>query len=293
MSDPAKMGKVQIREFLVQEGFSEEKLKSNTVEELRNILDGHLQAKTATDTVLDSLEEEGDVQQGSIETEDIPAVNQDPPNIIDPEWTQFVLGEFEHDEVDGENPRVEGLRRVAEKLIGPIIVEECELIQAPDLNNNMTACVKATFVFASIHHGREITVSALADANAENVLGNAESNFALYLTAMADTRAKGRVLRNALRLRRVIAAEEVSDGIPLMSDPKAALKNNAMQFTFAKMMCKRLGLKIEDVITDMGLSCKKTTKGDLDLSSLSDDDMMKIMKKLNDLNAERVKNDQE
>jgi len=127
------------------------------------------------------------------------------PDRCDKEWTQYVLGKFLDDELDGENPRVDGLRRVAQDVIGTIVEEGCDLVACPTVENGMRACVKAWVVF---ENGQRF--EALADASPVNITGE---EYVIYLTAMADTRAKGRCLRNALGLKRVVAAEEVANPI--------------------------------------------------------------------------------
>jgi len=124
---------------------------------------------------------------------------KDPPLPSSPEWTQYVLSLFQDDELDGENPRVEGLRRVASQLLLGIQEEGCDLISSPSPDNAFRACAKAWVIF-----GNGQRFEALADAAPENCT----SDFTIYPVAMADTRAKGRCYRAALMLKRVIAAEE-------------------------------------------------------------------------------------
>jgi len=127
------------------------------------------------------------------------------PNMTDQGWTQYVLGRFFDEELDGQNPRVEGLRRVASLLVGDIVEEGCELIQGPCSDNGYRACAKAWAVFDTIRGKKRF--EALADACPENC----SEGYTTYITAIADTRAKGRVYRNALYLHRVVAAEELSE----------------------------------------------------------------------------------
>ncbi len=127
---------------------------------------------------------------------------KDPPSPSSPLWTQYVLSQFQDDELDGECPRVEGLRRVADELLNGILEEGCDLIMSPSPDNGFVACAKAWVVF-----GNGKRFEALADASPNNC----SSEFAIFPVAMADTRAKGRVYRAALMLKKIIAAEEKCD----------------------------------------------------------------------------------
>lgn len=280
-------GKVEIRKYLVENGYSEEELQGKKVEELRQIMDAFMKSKVASETFLDGVEEQNEEVVSKVESMDIPEEQKAPPKPCDPEWTQFVLGHFQDDEVDGDNPRVEGLRRVAELLIGPIISEDCDLVQAANHDNQMTACVKATVTFYSNEFQREISYSALADANDGNIFVRGDTDFTVYLTAMADTRAKGRVFRNALKLRRVVAAEEIGHGIGLITQDSDSISSDA-QIAAATMFAGRVNVDLTELVDAMGFAHEKKS-GKVKLSTLTHSDMIGLLKKLNELNAERLK----
>ena len=46
---------------------------------------------------------------------------QIPPKMDDPKWTDWVLSQFEPSELEEGLPKVDGLRRLTRKLIGPIL----------------------------------------------------------------------------------------------------------------------------------------------------------------------------
>jgi len=286
------LGKVAIREYLVANGYSEEELNGKKVEELREIMDTFEKEKLATEAALDSIEEEEETNLETIAvvvSEDEPEEEKEDPKPSDPDWTQFVLGHFQDDEQDEGNPRVEGLRRVAEALIGPIVHEDCELIQAPSHENGMTACAKASITFFDVSLNREVTYSALADANDGNIFAKGETDFTVYLTAMADTRAKGRAFRAALKLRRVVAAEEVGRGINLIAQDTSSISSGA-QIAFATMLSGRMGVNLTEIVDTLEFKHEKKN-GVVQLATLSHDDMLALLKKLNELNAEGLKED--
>jgi len=287
------MGKVEIRQYLIQNGYSEEELQGKKVEELREIMETFEREKLASQSLLDGVVEEDELDP---ETAKAPVLvdaedeEQEDPTPSDPGWTQFVLGHFMDDEVDGENPRVEGLRRVSEGLIGPIVSEDCELVQAPSHENGMIACAKATITFFNETLGREVSYSALADANNGNIFQKGDTDFTVYLTAMADTRAKGRAFRNALKLRRVVAAEEVGHGIGMIAQDTSSISSGA-QIACAVMLSERMGVNLNELVESLELKHDKKN-GTVALASLSHDDMMSLLKNLNELNAQELKDGQ-
>ena len=222
-------------------------------------------------------DEADDCRRETFTTEDededlaIPCV---PPKQSDPEWTQYVLGKFLPDEVDGKNPRVEGLRRVAGELVGELIEEGCDLVSAPCDNNRFRACVKAWGVFLTAD-GTTKTFEALADAHEDNC----QEDYATYLVAMADTRAKGRVFRNALGLRRVVAAEEVSKTVALASDVQPGGPIHTGQISLIRMMSDRHGFNLVEVLDGLGINHElNESTGDVNLKKVTYEEALAIVK---------------
>jgi len=201
------------------------------------------------------------------------------PNISDPGWTQYVIGLFEDDELEGQNPRVEGLRRIAELLIGEIIEEGCDLIAEPCEANSYRACVKAWIVFSTKDETLK-RYEALADANEQNCF----EDFATYLVAMADTRAKGRAYRNALRLRRVVAAEEVSKTMANIKDVQKGGHIHQGQITLIRMMSDKNNIPIEDVLKELGIECEtNASNGEVILNRLSYEEALSVAKRIREI----------
>jgi hypothetical protein len=133
----------------------------------------------------------------------VPKTNSTSPNPTDPEWTDYVLSHFKDYEMDNGNPKADGLRRVAERLLGPFD-SETEVVQAPTLDSGATVTVRLTF------RGNQgyayNTVMGAADVSSANTA----RDFAVHAVATAETRAEGRALRKALRLTKVLTAEEMA-----------------------------------------------------------------------------------
>ncbi len=250
MSAPTRINKkVLINKLVKHFGYSEDDLESKKRQELVQLLkcvteeeeskgEGALTALVRSFASGNGMFEDKD---DDIETEDVytKKIEITPQ---DPGWTQYVLGQFTDDELDGKNPRVEGLRRVAEALVGDIIEEGCDLVSPPTIDNGMRACAKAWFVFATSEGER--TYAALADACDDNCL----SQFKSYPTAMADTRAKGRCLRNALKLRRVVAAEEIDPANVAFSRDDDKEMIDSVQITAIHILSERKKVSIKSCL---------------------------------------------
>jgi hypothetical protein len=118
------------------------------------------------------------------------------------EWTVYVLSLLEPEELENGRPVVDGLRRVAEELIGEIVDIDTAL-QAHENTKFSVSTAKVTFVKDD---GQVVSFAGTADATVQNT----PSPFNEHLPASSDTKAEGRALRRALRLNRIICAEEKS-----------------------------------------------------------------------------------
>ncbi len=209
----------------------------------------------------------------------------DTPTVNDEGWTQYVIGQLQDDEVDGQNPRVEGLRRIAGKLVGELIEEGCDLISPPTQENNFRACTKAWGVFLT-PAGRTKRFEALADAHSDNCL----EDYATYLVAMADTRAKGRMYRNALHLRRVVAAEEVSKTMAMAVDVQKGGSAHSVQISLIRMLADRNGFRIPEILEKLEISHELNEKtGDVNLKELSYEDAITVSKNMREMVEEKRK----
>lgn len=124
------------------------------------------------------------------------------PKPSDPEWNSYVLSLLTEEElVEGKYPTTDGLRRVAEILMGEMNID-VKTTQSPGSHNGMVATAECLIELLTIpKYIREV-----ADATPENT----EFPYSRHLTAVAGTRAEGRALRKFLRLRKIITAEEAN-----------------------------------------------------------------------------------
>lgn len=295
---PTRMGKKELQKALLDLGYIQNDLLDSDGKQLKRPellekLQAHKQGEKGL-TILSDIEEgeeigvavEQDAKDIIDDSGEPPGMESiDPPTPNDPEWTQYVLGKFLEDEVDGKNPRVEGLRRVAGELVGELIEEGCDLVAAPTEENRFRACAKAWSIFRT-PEGIEKRFEALADAHSDNC----HEDFATYLVAMADTRAKGRVYRNALCLRRVVAAEEVSKTLAPIADIQKGGSIHTGQISMIRLIAERNGFNIPEVLDSLGIEYEMNDQiGDANLQSLSYGDALTTAKKMREMKEEKEK----
>lgn len=200
----------------------------------------------------------------------------------DPDWTEYVLSKLSPDELSPEGrPTCDGLRRIAELVLGPTVSSSVRIVQSPSPDNALTAVAEFSYTYESIHTGREVTFTAAADCNS----GNTDPKFSIFATAMAETRAEGRALRKALRLRKVITAEEPSN---LFHDHDLSNngKSTEMQHSFIKTLCQR-----NDISIDAYLSSSRSFKWNGKLEDIPHKSATLIIAHLNELQRDRSKID--
>jgi len=137
------------------------------------------------------------------------------PRYVDPEWHDFVMSQFVPEELDNHgNPKVDGLRRVAEGLLGEIVesrpVQSSSSADLAAVNWLLVinwACDNPYVDIQSNVPLQTKSFGAFADACSQNC----KSPYSKFLASMADTRSEAKALRRALRLR-CIASEEAELG---------------------------------------------------------------------------------
>ena len=139
-------------------------------------------------------------------TETKTEATQNQCSIWDIEWTDYVLSLLSEDEKIQGNPTTDGLRRVFEKAMNCTIIESTsDVVQSPQPSNEKRATVVHSLSYcmndSSLDDSLKIrTVNGAADV----YWGNCDKVFRNHPVAVAETRAEGRSLRRALRLRKVL-----------------------------------------------------------------------------------------
>ena len=203
----------ELRKKLKEEhGFTDEEVNVK-----KNILKAKLALAESQSEVFDQAEMEDDIV-GENKDEDVEIQNvteEEPvviPNIDSPEWSDYVMTHFQDDEMDNGHPTCDGLRRVTELLIGPIVGRKVNVIQAPSKNNYGTSTVCCTVTVMNNMPNHILYQQIIHEEDAADVNKyNTQEPYHMHATATATTRAEARALRKILRLRTVIAAEELAD----------------------------------------------------------------------------------
>jgi hypothetical protein len=205
-------------------------------------------------------------------------------------WQDYVLTQFEPDELVEGLPKIGGLRRVARKLLGPIIRSESKVVEPVRFASYDPKLKEAGLMLSpvTIEHTTVIRwnrddegikgVDVVFTAAADVYLGNSEENFVRFSTAVCGTRAEAITLRKALMLQKVIAFEERTT-VPLSSAGVDG-KITDMQIDFMRRMCKRNNINLE----------KFVNSGKLKYENLEEVPFDKASKMLEEL--DKLQNDQ-
>jgi len=178
------------------------------------------------------------------------------PSINDIEWTDYVLELLSDDEKIQGNPTTDGLRRVFEIALDCVVVESTsEVSQSPEPNNGNRATVvhRLTYVLNDSKVNESIKTRTINGA-ADVYWGNCDKIFRNHPVAVAETRAEGRALRRALKLRKVVAAEEIAAEIEDDIDGHNVGKVTNNQLNFMDVLCKRLNINAIKYLENQELS---------------------------------------
>ena len=180
------------------------------------------------------------------------------PTSSDLNWTDHVLSMLSDDEKIKGNPTTDGLRRIFETALNCIVTKaETQVIQSPSPDNEKRAtvvhCLGYIMKDESMNHDFKYrSVSGAADV----YWGNCDKIYRNHPIAVAETRAEGRALRRALRLRKVVAAEEISKEIDDHPDENTVSKISNNQINFIDVIAKRLNINISKLLKSNDLSCE-------------------------------------
>tara|TARA_B100001113_G_scaffold353311_1_gene357132 strand:- start:1265 stop:2017 length:753 start_codon:yes stop_codon:yes gene_type:complete len=170
------------------------------------------------------------------------------------EWHDFIMSKFEKRELVDGNPTCAGLRRVAEDILGSIVVSRpSQVFPSTDVNGPGRATVVFEVVIDWMDSGQLKTFSDVADV----WHGNTDDLFCAHPVATASTRAEGRALRKALKIR-CLAAEELTRKKDVESIVRESVNSNKTvdgewqendnisdpQINFIDAKCKQLDINV-------------------------------------------------
>lgn len=137
--------------------------------------------------------------------------NASAANMFSEDWTKYVMQLFSDDELDNGHPKCEGLRRVVNLLVGPILDSNILNNEPPKLDNfgNATVAVRIRVRVKNEDHplcGEIITQDAITDVNSRNT----PAPFHLHPSASSFTRSESSAFRKILHLQSIVSAEELA-----------------------------------------------------------------------------------
>ena len=222
-----------------------------------------IEVEVGEDTIADSV----DLSTKSL----IPAFNS-------PEWSDFVKSQLTIDEKQGEHPKCDGLRRLVEEFVGPIVSKRITQIKFPTINDNTASvAVAISYQVANRLHplyeeNNLLLEECVSDANLEN---NGSPPFSSHMSAVAETRAESRAYRRILRLKNTVSAEEMS-GNELTGTTKSG-GIEPIQVESIDRTCQRLDINVLKFLK---------TEGYEGVSQVSFDAAAKINKTLQEIGSE-------
>ena len=255
MVDYKKMTVKEIKQDLESRGVDLSKTNSLKKEELVRLHMSVLQDEL--EQVLETIDMENDFVA---EDEPFEAGSEhgdpDKPSITSPEWHDYVMQFFQPNELVEGNPITAGLRRVAELLLGDIMESGPINVVAPSNDDGPgRATVTYRVTFNWMNSGQMRTYADTADV----WHGNTDDLFCAHPVATASTRAEGRALRKALKIR-ALAAEELSkkDIVSIVKQTTAPKTTDgdwnpedrisSQQIGFIDNKCKQLDISVSGFI---------------------------------------------
>jgi hypothetical protein len=179
-------------------------------------------------------------------------VTTDKPKTSDLSWTDYVLGLLSDDEKIQGNPTTDGLRRIFEEALNCILISSTSNVtQSPEPGNEKRATVVHSITYLA--NEQHITIDGAADV----YWGNCDKIYRNHPVAVAETRAEGRALRRALKLRKVVAAEELSKDIEDDINGHNINKINNNQINFIDVISKRLDIDVVKLLNSMDIDSSK------------------------------------
>lgn len=172
-----------------------------------------------------------------------------PPTPNDIEWTDHVLSLLSEDEKIKGNPTTDGLRRIFELALNCAVVDSSSsVIQCPSPDNEKRATVVHSLSYVMKNETEESHIKYRSVSGAADVYwGNCDKIYRNHPVAVAETRAEGRALRRALKLRKVVAAEELANEIEDHPDRDNVSKITNNQINFIDVIAKRLNINVMKV----------------------------------------------
>jgi len=178
----------------------------------------------------------------------------DYPSPTSPEYVNFILDQLADHELWQGSPTTDGLRRVTEDVYGQILVSNSDPISSPT-DRLGHATVKHSLVIDRYDGKGLIEISACVDVDGKDL----PHPFNQHVVATACTRAEGKALRRALKIR-VQTAEELVNNQADEDDDTANDPLNDQQKLAINQLCKRNNIDAIKIIKSVASAAKKLSE---------------------------------
>lgn len=220
---------------------------------------------------IDEEDDEDDlVEESESEPDDVDDVT---PNINSVEWHDYAMSHFDESELatnsNGDKlPKLHGLRRVVQQIVGRITDNQSYIVGFPSVDNNFMAVGRSDIVLVDKKNHELFTYTEVADCTVDNT----DPPFNKNLTATAASKAEARNLRKILQLR-TIAAEEYAQKTSVVNDTAPSridggeeesfvgpTEINETQIALVDKLCSELNIDVMKFINQKDKQYSKITE---------------------------------
>jgi hypothetical protein len=153
-------------------------------------------------------------------------------------------------------------------------------LQPPTPENEKRATVVHTLSYIMNDEDMEDALRTRSVSGSADVYwGNCDKVFRNHPVAVAETRAEGRALRRALKLRKVVAAEELVEDAEDNPDFDSVSKITSNQINFIDVIAKRCNINVHNVIKGLDISADG-------VYNIKHEDAVKLVRELTSLQTD-------
>lgn len=192
------------------------------------------------DEIIEEAEKEEKVELAGVNEI---AAAPEAPDMFAPEWHDYVMSLFRGDEMQDGNPTADGLRRIAQQVLGPIVESRPQIKEGASELNGHRATVEYFITFLWQRPDAREGLKVVFGAAADSCNSNTDATYRQYPTAIAEARAEGRALRKALGLRKTVTAEEISN-VASEDSTDSFGKIASQQVMAIDKLCKKLNIDV-------------------------------------------------
>jgi hypothetical protein len=206
-------------------------------------------------------------------------------------WQEYVYSLLRSDELVNEKPNCSGLRRVVERLIGPIVSQQIVKYTPPTTYNGIATVVVGIKIHV-INPSHPILQGSLDENYVDSFLymeeiadvheANTKHPYSLHPSATAATRAESRILRKMLRLNTITIEETEDFSSTLLPQSKTGDLISDSQMNVINLLCQRCNVNELEFINS---GSKKYTN----INEINRETAIKMIENLNEIQKGKAK----